>query len=43
MKIGELAAMAGISVKALRVYEKKDIIKPVEIDEKTGYRYYSAS
>ena len=42
MKIGELAAMAGISVKALRVYEKKGIIKPVEIDEKTGYRYYSA-
>ena len=42
IKIGELAAMAGISVKALRVYEKKGIIKPVEIDEKTGYRYYSA-
>ena len=42
MKIGELAAMAGVSVKALRVYEKKNIITPVEIDEKTGYRYYSA-
>lgn len=42
IKIGELAAMAGISVKALRVYEKKGIIKPVETDKKTGYRYYSA-
>jgi len=41
LKIGELAALAGVSVKALRVYEKKNIIKPVEIDENTGYRYYS--
>ncbi|MBR4343568.1 MAG: MerR family transcriptional regulator [Lachnospiraceae bacterium] len=41
LKIGELAALAGVSVKALRVYEKKNIIKPVEIDEETGYRYYS--
>ena len=42
LKIGELAALAGISVKALRVYEKKNIIKPVRVDEETGYRYYSA-
>ena len=41
LKIGEMAALAGVSVKALRVYEKKNIIKPVEIDENTGYRYYS--
>ena len=42
LKIGELAALAGISVKALRVYEKKNIIKPVRVDEESGYRYYSA-
>ena len=24
------------------VYEKKKVIKPVEVDEETGYRYYSA-
>ena len=41
LKIGELATLAGVSVKALRVYERKNIIKPVEIDENTGYRYYS--
>lgn len=41
LKIGELAALAGVSVKALRVYESKNIIKPVEVDENTGYRYYS--
>lgn len=41
LKIGELAAFAGISPKALRVYEKMDIIKPVKIDTENGYRYYS--
>lgn len=41
LKIGELATLAGVSVKALRVYEKKKVIKPVEVDEETGYRYYS--
>lgn len=41
LKIGELAAMAGVSPKALRVYEKKNVIKPVYVDEETGYRYYS--
>ena len=41
LKIGELAALAGVSVKALRVYEKKNVIKPVFVDEETGYRYYS--
>lgn len=42
LKIGELAAMSDVSVKALRVYESKNIIKPVEVDEESGYRYYSA-
>ena len=42
LKIGELAAVSGVSVKALRVYEKKKVIVPVKVDEETGYRYYSA-
>ena len=42
LKIGELAAFVGVSPKALRVYEKMDIIKPVKVDDETGYRYYSA-
>lgn len=42
LKIGELAAFVGVSPKALRVYEKMEIIKPVKVDEETGYRYYSA-
>lgn len=42
MKIGELAAMAGVSPKALRVYERMNIIVPAKVDKETGYRYYSA-
>ena len=41
LRIGEIAAIFGVSVKALRVYEKMGILKPVKVDEKTGYRYYS--
>lgn len=40
--IGEIAEFFGVSRKAIRLYEKKGIIKPVEVDEKSGYRYYSA-
>ena len=43
LKIGELAALGGISVKAMHVYEEKNIIRPAYVDEATGYRYYRAS
>ncbi len=42
LRIGEIAGFFNISAKALRIYEKMEIIKPTKIDEKTGYRYYSA-
>jgi DNA-binding transcriptional MerR regulator len=41
MKIGEIAAFFNVSVKAIRIYEKKGIIVPAKIDPETGYRYYS--
>jgi len=41
MKISEIAASLGISVKAMRIYEHLGIIKPAEINKQTGYRYYS--
>ena len=41
MRIGEIAAFFNVSVKAMRVYEKMGILKPVKVDEKTGYRYYT--
>lgn len=42
MLIGELADFFGVSRKAIRLYEKKGIIKPVETDAANGYRYYAA-
>ncbi len=42
MKIGEIAAFFNVSVKAVRIYEKKGIIVPSKIDPLTGYRYYTA-
>lgn len=42
MLIGEIAEFFGISRKAIRLYEKKGIIKPVKVDAVNGYRYYSA-
>jgi DNA-binding transcriptional MerR regulator len=42
MRIGEIAAFFNVSFKAMRVYEKMGILRPVKVDEKTGYRYYAA-
>ncbi len=42
MMIGEIADFYGVSRKAMRLYEKKGIIKPVKVDPSNGYRYYSA-
>ncbi len=42
MLIGEIADFFGVSRKAMRLYEKKGIIKPTEVDDANGYRYYSA-
>ena len=42
MRIGEIAAFFNVSVKAIRIYEKKGILVPAKIDNDTGYRYYTA-
>lgn len=42
MLIGEIAEFFGVSRKALRLYEKKGILKPAKVDAENGYRYYSA-
>ncbi len=42
MKIGEIAAFYNVSVKAIRIYEKKGILVPAKVDPYTGYRYYTA-
>jgi len=41
LSIGEMSKLTGISIQALRYYERKNIIKPVYINPDSGYRYYS--
>jgi Predicted transcriptional regulators len=42
LKIGEVADMFNISIRALRLYDKIGLFKPGYTDESTGYRYYTA-
>lgn len=39
--IGELSAMTGLTVKALRFYEREGLVLPDWVDPVTRYRYYS--
>ncbi|MBO4599534.1 MAG: MerR family transcriptional regulator [Bacteroidales bacterium] len=40
-KIGEFSRLMQVTVKTLRHYEQKGLLMPAEVDEWTGYRYYS--
>src|SRR5215468_3482043 len=42
-KIGEFSKMVQVPVPTLRYYDQMGLLKPVEVDRFTGYRYYSAS
>lgn len=41
--IGKMAQMAGVSQRALRLYQKLDLLVPAYVDEESGYRYYASS
>jgi len=41
-KIGDFSRLSRISVKALRYYDEIGLLKPVQVDQFTGYRYYAA-
>ncbi|MCA9925503.1 MAG: MerR family transcriptional regulator, partial [Anaerolineales bacterium] len=41
-KIGEFSKIAQVAVSQLRYYDEIGLLKPAQIDEWTGYRYYSA-
>jgi effector-binding domain-containing protein len=41
-KIGDFSRLSRISVKALRYYDEIGLLKPVKVDQFTGYRNYSA-
>ena len=40
-KIGEFSRLMQVTVKTLRHYEQKELLIPDEVDNWTGYRYYS--
>lgn len=41
LKIGEFSRLMQVTIKTLRHYESKGLLKPYEVDEWTGYRYYT--
>ncbi|WP_433826734.1 MerR family transcriptional regulator [Actinoplanes sp. CA-015351] len=42
MTIGEFSRRAGLSVKALRLYEASGLLPPADVDTASSYRLYSA-
>lgn len=43
LKIGDFSKLSLVSVKALRYYDERGLLKPARVDPSTGYRFYSAS
>jgi DNA-binding transcriptional MerR regulator len=41
LSIGETARRSGLTVKALRYYDRVALLRPELVDETTGFRYYS--
>src|SRR5271157_2866421 len=41
--IGEFSQISGLSVKTLRFYDEKGLLKPAQVDAATGYRFYDAA
>ena len=42
LKIGDFSRFAQVSVRLLRHYDQLGLLKPAQVDEQSGYRYYSA-
>lgn len=40
-KIGDIAAMCGVSIRAMRLYDRMGLLRPEHIDKESGYRYYT--
>jgi len=41
LRIGDLARLGGVSIKALRFYDEQELLRPDYVDPQTGYRYYA--
>jgi PPM family protein phosphatase len=42
LTIGDFARATGLTAKALRLYDELGLLAPAEVDERTGYRRYTA-
>ena len=40
IRIGDFSKLSRVSVKTLRFYDEMGLLKPVDVDRFTGYRYY---
>ncbi len=40
-RIGDFSQLGQVSIRALRLYDEMNLLKPAQIDKFTGYRYYS--
>jgi DNA-binding transcriptional MerR regulator len=43
ISIGEFARRSRLSLKALRLYDKRGVLVPARVDQASGYRYYDAA
>lgn len=43
MTIGEFASASGLTQRALRIYDNEGVLRPAQVDETNGYRYYEVS
>jgi DNA-binding transcriptional MerR regulator len=43
LRISDFAQLSRVSPKALRLYDRLNLLKPITTDPDTGYRYYSAT
>jgi len=41
IRIGDFSKLSRVSIKALRLYDEMGLLKPIEVDHFTGYRFYS--
>ncbi|HUL55335.1 MAG TPA: MerR family transcriptional regulator [Opitutaceae bacterium] len=41
--IGEFSQISGLSVKTLRFYDEKGLLKPAQVDAASGYRFYDGA
>lgn len=41
LKIGDFSKLSRVSIRMLRHYDKINLLKPIKVDDVSGYRYYS--